>query len=585
MKQKQEALQSITIKAALRTRGEASVIVYEKGTDNVLATVPFEKSDYEGIVRSAVIEGFDPAQIEYNFLVGDEILQDEKAQLIRGRKPFGKRPAPAGEALRCGFAAADFDWGDDAPLRLPYADTVSYYLHVRGYTKHPRSGVVNKGTFSGIIEKIPHIKSLGVNQIILMPAYEFEETNEKDSRINYWGYTKSWYFAPKAGYAAGDEPDVEFKTMIRSLHKEGIEVIMEFAFPDSSAMSFMEECLSWWVREYHVDGFLLTVCSAFSRMLAASPLLADVKLMTGYFDTDILPAPAKGFPKVLADMNDGFKTDCRRLLKGDEDTLGAFAQRMRQNYKEKACINYIAGHDGFTLMDLVSYERKYNEDNGEHGRDGAAVEYSWNCGAEGPSRKGAVKKLRMRQMKNAMAMVFLAQGTPMLLAGDEFGNSQKGNNNPWCQDNEISWIDWGREQTNRELTDFIRLLAEIRKKHPVLHLDRPLTGQDTASCGFPDFSCHSSRAWVGAFEYQNRHIGLMYCLCGDEEDYIYAAFNLHWDPQSFALPYLPDGVSWQVQADTSGTLDLNENPERELTLPGRSVAILAGERKGSSSEN
>ena len=604
MRQKDGEQKSITVKAAFRTEEDAYLVLYERGKERVVKEVPFVKSNYDGILRTACAAGIDPAAVEYNFRIGDKIVQDEKAKLIRGREHFGKESAHRSR-IRCAFLTEDFDWGEDAPLRIPYEDAAAYYLHVRGYTMHPRSGVKNKGTFLGLTEKIPYLTDLGINQVILMPSYEFDEIvrrqavgsgqavgqpsslqgdtgsaakEEEKPKINYWGYAPSFYFAPKAGFAATEKPDIECKTMVKALHSAGMEVIMEFAFPDTLSVSFMEECLSWWVNEYHIDGFLLLAGEEYVRMLAASERLATVKLMSAYFDAArVYPKGRMLSGKVLAEVNDGFKWDCRRLLKGDENMLSAFVERQRKNDPDKAIVNYIAGHDGFTLMDLVSYERKHNEENGEQGRDGGACEYSWNCGMEGPSRKASIRALRLRQMKNAMAMVLLAQGTPMILAGDEFGNSQNGNNNPWCQDNETSWVDWSRAKAGEELRAFIRTLLDIRKAHPVLHKKTPLTGSDTTSCGYPDFSCHSSHAWYGEFEYQSRHIGLMYCDAGAEKkDFVYIAWNLHWEPQSFALPYLPDGMSWQVAADTSGEIDPASFPEREIKLEGRSVLVLTG---------
>ena len=590
----------ITFRLATEGSEEVSVLLYKKGSQEVIREVPLEEHPFDGSVRSTHVM-LDPAHTEYNFRAGGRVMQDPAARLIRGRDTFGDLSDREEHQVRCGFVTEDFPWEGDVPLRLPYEDVISYCLHVRGFTMGRQSGVRHKGTFRGLQEKIPYLNELGINQIILMPAYDFNEVMVRpvagqnmapagaadapaaDKKLNYWGYTDGFFYAPKAGYSASRSPDLEFKEMVKALHRAGIELIMEFAFPDRKDICFMTDCLSWWIREYHVDGFFLLVRKETACMLAGCPQLKGVKLITGYYPArEVYPDGRKSRLRLLGSCNDGFKESCRRLLKGDEDRLGDFVNRMRQNEEDTACINYITNHDGFTLMDLVSYDKKHNEENGEQGRDGAACEYSWNCGVEGPSRKSTVQALRMRQMKNAFAMLLLAQGTPMLLAGDEFCNTQGGNNNPWCIDSPVTWLDWNKSKSACEMTEYVKKLIAFRKAHGILHPAAPLKGSDQTSCGYPDFSCHSGRAWYGGFEYQNRHIGMMFCSQSKEkEDFVYTAFNLHWDSQTFALPYLPDGMEWEIAFDTdggAGEYDSGEAAVREFTLPGRSVRVLTGVR-------
>ncbi len=605
--------------AAFDTGEEACVVLLKKGTDEVLGEIPFRETPYCGTVREAVAEGVRADRTEYVYKVGGRVMIDPEAKLILGRKPFGDRSERSACQVRCGFPKQDFDWGEaEHALRLPYEDTVAYYLHVRGFTMNKNSKVRHRGTFRGLEEKIPYLKDLGINQVVLMPAYEFEEIQRAPEpqgakgapagaaaqtaagaasqmtegtavqtsagagaptgKLNYWGYTESWYFAPKAGYCAGREPDVEFKTMVRAMHEAGIEVVMEFAFPDHVPADRSLRALIWWVREYHVDGFLLLCRDQIALMAASCPALRYTKLLHGYFD------PARIYPKGrkipfrnLANCNDGFKIDCRRLLKGDENQLPSFVSRVRQNGQDVACVNYLCGHDGFTLMDLVSYEKKYNEENGEQNRDGAETEFSWNCGAEGPTKKRLINLLRMRQMRNAFAMLLLSQGTPMLLAGDEMGNSQNGNNNPYCIDSEVTWVDWNTGKCAQQLQAYVKDLIALRKEHKIFHSSQPC-GQ--TQIGYPEFSCHSEKAWYGDFEYQNRHVGMMYSARREGTDeFLYVGWNFHWDEKTLALPYLPDGMCWKSILDTAGEEQAKEGPQkyvREFTLPGRSVCVLAG---------
>ncbi|MDO5344909.1 MAG: hypothetical protein Q4E91_04100 [Lachnospiraceae bacterium] len=591
----------ITFSAAAPSKEPVSLILYRKGTEEIAEEIPFPDSGYSGVVRT-LKAAIAPDKYEYNFRIGQKVVVDPAARLVTGSPVFGDRAHRGEHQRRAGFVKKGFDWKEDQKaLRIPYEDGILYHLHVRGFTKQKNSRVRHKGTFLGLQEKLPYLKELGVNQVLLMPAYEFDEImrepgcgtslmeveNQKGGRINYWGYVPGFYFAPKQSYCATKQPDVEFKTMVRTFHENGIEVLMEFAFPDPLNMNMVSDCLTWWVQEYHVDGFSLLMNQEAANQLAGNPVLRKTKLLSGYFPSDRIYPSGRGHDfRNLAECNEGFKITARKLLKGDENQLSGFVDRVRYNPKDSGVVNYITGHDGFTLMDLVSYDKKHNESNGEQGRDGAACEYSWNCGAEGPTKKRMINRLRLRQMKNAFAMLLLSQGTPMLLAGDEFGNSQQGNNNPYCHDSELTWVDWSKEKSGRELTDFVKKLIAFRREHRILHMERPLLGADTLSCGYPDFSCHGSRAWYGAFEYQNRHVGLMYCgMYAGTREFVYAAYNFHWDPQTLALPNLPEGMAWSLRLDTA---DTKGDPEtegnglkliqgREMEVPGRSVRVLVSE--------
>ncbi|MDD3795607.1 MAG: alpha-amylase family glycosyl hydrolase, partial [Lachnospiraceae bacterium] len=585
-----------------------SLILYQKGKKEIDQEIPFPESAYTGAVRTMKVQGLCPDELEYNFRIGEKVTVDPCARLVNGRRSFADVNPREEHQIRGAFLNGAFDWEGEQPLMLSYEEVITYQLHVRGFTKHRNSKVRHKGTFRGIQEKIPYLKELGINQIILMPAYEFDELarpepmgnqgeayeDPENIRLNYWGYTRGGYYAPKLSYSASDTPDLEMKEMVHSLHKNGIEVVMEFCFPSDVSAGMAADCLRWWVQEYHIDGFSLMMDQNEANMLARDPYLMKTKLISGYFPADSLyPKGQRPAFRNLAECNDGFKVDARRLLKGDEDQLTGFVERTKKNPKWSGVINYITGHDGFTLMDLVSYDQKHNEANGEQNRDGAIYNYSWNCGIEGPTKKRNISRLRIRQMKNAFAMLLLAQGTPMILAGDEFGNSQKGNNNPYCHDSELTWVDWNKEKVNWELLDFVKQLIAYRKNHEMLHFSKELAGADTLSCGYPDFSCHGSRAWYGAFEHVNRHVGLMYCgMYAGEESFIYVAYNLFWDSRQMALPYLPEGMEWYVVLDTSEEAEQSvkecrlleaEMPDKELVkffeIPERSVRVLETRKK------
>ena len=338
-------------------------------------------------------------------------------------------------------------------MRIPYHEMILYRLHVRGFTMHSSSKVKHPGTFLGIKEKIPYLKKLGINAVELMPCYEFDEiikdqninpfsryrsaTLKKELeqfldpdlkvKLNYWGYqAKSYYFAPKHAYAYKDSVK-EMKQLIESLHKHGIDVILEMNFTQEVSQSLILDCLRYWVTQYGVDGFHLNDNVVSMDLIAHDPLLTDIKLLTHNVRTENRENQVTTRNQAI--YNEDYQNTVRRYLKGDEGQVSAFAAAFKSNPIKCAKINYITNTNGFTLADLYSYDIKHNEDNGEDNRDGTEFNYSWNCGVEGKSRRKKVMTLRHKQTRNALVTLFLSQGTPLLLAGDEFGNSQNGNNN------------------------------------------------------------------------------------------------------------------------------------------------------------
>lgn len=576
---------------------EASLLLYKKGSKEVIQEIPFPATNTIGDIVCVKAEKIASARYEYNFCIDGKVTLDPYAKVLVGTGKFGEEH-PEGHEVRCAMISGNYDWEDDRKPQIAYEDAVMYSFHVRGFTKQRYSGVRHKGTFLGITEKAEYFKEFGINQIKLMPAYEFTEMEsvktharyrkeeELPKRLNYWGYTKAFHFAPKRAYAATKDPVREFKDMVKTMHRLGIEVLMEFYFPEGCSPRYITECLQYWVQEYHVDGFHVRGVQGICNLMATDPLFADTKLLNIYFPVEEIYGK-KNLPKkrMVAECNDGFMIDVRRFLKGDEESLKAFAERMRRNPKGSGLINYIASHDGFTLCDLVSYEERHNEDNGEQNRDGRVQNYSWNCGEEGKSRKKKILELRNRQMKNAWCMLLLSAGTPMILAGDEFCNSQLGNNNPYCLDNEISWLDWkGYKSGNSEMFRFVKDLIAFRKKHKILHMGQELSMTDSLSCGFPGISYHSSSAWYGELDGQNRKIGVMYCgKYADEDELIYIAYNMHWMEHTFALPALPGGYRWNVALDTSeGILEEDKwrllPDSRQVQVSSRTVIVLIGRK-------
>ncbi len=452
-----------------------------------------------------------------------------------------------------------FDWQGDRHLRRGLADTVIYEMHVRGFTQSPSSGVAHPGTYLGVIEKIPYLKSLGVTAVELMPVHEFPTeapTGESSGRDNYWGYDPMAFFAPHRGYAAGSEPGCqvrEFKEMVRALHAAGIEVILDVVFNHTAegnqlgpTFSFkgLENrvyymlgdggayyrnytgcgntingnhpivreliflCLRHWVHNYHVDGFRFDLASVLSRdrngdivpnppiveLITEDPMLADTKIIAEAWDAAGAYQVGSFASLRWAEWNGRYRDDVRRYWRGDYAQTGHLATRLagssdlygddgRQPYHS---INFVTSHDGFTLNDLVSYREKHNEANGEGNRDGDDNNFSDNYGVEGPTKRPEVEELRARQIRNMLATLFLSQGVPMLLSGDECRRTQQGNNNAYCQDNAISWFDWNMVERNEDLVRFVQGLVRFRLDNPTLRRRSFLVGGTSDGGPLPD---------------------------------------------------------------------------------------------------
>ena len=564
--------------------------------------IPFPEEGKTGHVWSMTLNGaFD--DLYYAFEADGKRFSDPYGRSFAGRERWG-RLSHAKRLLLSPVAEPEFDWQGDRPLHIPYEDCIVYRAHVRGLTKHASSGTEHRGTFRGVVDKIPYFKELGITTLELLPPVEFQEVmmpenvegnpygmSEPTGRLNYWGYAKAGMFAPKASYAdPGTNPVTEFKYMVRELHKAGLEVVPELYFSGKEVPEFVLETVRFWVREYHVDGIHLTGYAP-TVLLAKDPYLADTKLWALSWEAE---KPAAGEKKHLGEYNDGFLIDMRRALKGDEEQMSSLIYRNRRNPAETGVLNFMAGTNGFTMMDMVSYDQKHNEANGENNRDGSDYNYSWNCGAEGHVRKKKIQELRSRQLRNAMLLLFLSQGTPVLLAGDEFGNSQNGNNNAYCQDNETSWINWNLNKWDQELLEFVKHVIAFRKAHPVFHMKQEPRVMDYLACGHPDISYHGVNAWQPEFENFRRQIGILYCGAyakkpnGENDDFFFVIFNMHWEPHSFALPNLPKNLVWSLAFDTSDSAAggyYEEGQERQILnqknymVPSRSVLVFQGKKK------
>jgi isoamylase len=558
-----------------------------------------------------------------------------------------------------------FDWGSDRAPLTPYHETVIYEAHVKGMTQtHPGIPEELRGTYAGLAHPvvIDHLKALRVTAIELMPVHQFMH----DSRLldlglrNYWGYNTFGFFAPHNQYAANRTSSVaEFKSMVRSFHEAGIEVILDVVYNhtaegnhlgptinfrgiDNAAyyrlvdtdlrlykdytgtgnslnprhphvLQLIMDSLRYWVLEMHVDGFRFDLAatlarelhdvdrlSAFFDLVQQDPVISQVKLIAEPWDVGEGGYQVGNFPGLWTEWNGKYRDTVRDYWRGEPATLGEFASRLTGSSdlyevtgrRPSASINFVTAHDGFTLNDLVSYNDKHNIANGEDNRDGESHNRSWNCGVEGPTDDPEIMELRRRQMRNFWATLMLSQGTPMIAHGDEFGRTQNGNNNVYCQDSELSWMDWSLVDKNSNLLAFARKVSTLRKKHPVFRRRRffegePIrTGDEVRDIAWLN---PSSREMTHEDWGESIHKCVAVFLNGDAitapnargervvDDSFLLCFNAGEEPVEFVMPSDDYAQEWTVELDTNhpaGEADLVVNAEEKVSLPSRSLLVL-----------
>jgi glycogen operon protein len=514
-----------------------------------------------------------------------------------------------------------YDWEGDAPLKRPFAEAVIYELHVRGFTRHANSGVTceKRGTYAGLIEKIPYLKDLGVTVVELLPVFQFDPQSAPAGVVNYWGYQPVSFFAPHHAYSSQPNPLAvldEFRDMVKALHRAGIEVVLDVVFnhtaeggSDGPTFCFrglandfyytleadksryadytgtgntlnanrpivrrlIQDSLRYWVTEMHVDGFRFDLASILSRDetghplpnppvlwdIESDPAMAGIKLIAEAWDAAGLYQVGSFVGDAWQEWNGRFRDDVRRFVKGDRGTVSHIATRLLGSpdiygHKEREAehsINFVTCHDGFTMNDLVSYDRKHNEANGENNRDGSNDNLSWNCSVEGPSDDPAVEGLRERQIKNFFALLLLSTGTPMWPMGDEVRRTQHGNNNAYCHDSELNWFDWSLLERHAGMHRFVKVLSQYRQRRDVVTesatltlnqlLDRSKIDWHGVALNRPDWSEHSHSL---AFTIESLRARFLF----------HGMLNAYWEPLSFELPLArSNGRRWRRCIDTA----------------------------------
>jgi glycogen operon protein len=542
-----------------------------------------------------------------------------------------------------------YDWEGDAPLQHSFATTVIYEMHVAGFTRHPSSGITAelRGTYAGMIEKIPYLQDLGITAVELLPVFQFDHQDCPSGLVNYWGYSPVSFFAPHAGYSSRKDvlgPVDEFRDLVKALHRAGIEVILDVVYnhtaegnADGPTLCFkglaneiyytldqdraqyanysgtgntlnanqpvvrrmIIDSLRYWVAEMHVDGFRFDLASVLARDetgrplenppvlwdIESDPVLAGTKLIAEAWDAAGLYQVGTFIGDSWKEWNGQFRDDIRGFVKADTGTVRTLAQRVlgspdiygHQEREPEQSINFVTCHDGFTLNDLVSYNKKHNEANGERNRDGSDHNLSWNCGVEGASENADVERLRQRQIKNFLVTLLMPVGVPMLQMGDEIRRSQLGNNNAYCQDNETSWLDWSLLDRHRDLFRFVRTLISHRLRWLEaggfasfeLSLNELLRTAEIewhgVRLGSPDWTddSHSIALTLRSGR------GLLPC-------WLHVIFNSYWEALDFDLPAVPKTAvfGWQRWIDTSlDSPDDITNPPTAPLVPGTQYRV------------
>ncbi len=555
---------------------------------------------------------------------GEKLLLDPYARAIAvppgyDREAATRRGDNAGVAMKSVVAdLSRFDWEGDQRLRHPFSRTAIYELHVRGFTRHPSSGVAEprRGTYAGLVEKIPYLKSLGVTAVELLPVFQYDPQDAPPGRRNAWGYSPVSFFALHTAYAAAGEPLAaldEFREMVKALHRAGLEVILDVVYNhtaesdergptlgfrglDNRAYYLLEQdwsryanytgcgntlkahhpvvrrlildSLRHWVSEMHVDGFRFDLASVLARdeaghpqssppivwEIESDPLLCGTKLIAEAWDAAGLYQVGQWVGDSWKEWNGRFRDDVRGFVRGEPGMVGRLANRIfaspdlyaGDQLEPEQSVNFVTCHDGFTLNDLVSYDRKANLANGEENRDGADDNRSWNCGVEGPSDDPAVEALRSRQVRNLLALTLLSSGVPMITMGDEARRTQLGNNNAWCHDGPLTWLDWDLVERQAGLRSFVRRLLDLRFAFD----------PTAASDGVPlrEFLTRARIEWHGVrldapdWGPESRSLAVCFTARG-RSGRIYMAFNAFWEPLEFELPTAPR--SWRRLVDTA----------------------------------
>lgn len=634
---------NFAIAANTQRKLKLNIFEFSNSTLNPIAEIQFDpNTNRTGKVWHTYVEGLKPNMLySYQNQKGNHLLDPYAKEVFVAKKWGGTEPY-----IPCGviISRMNFDWENDASPKIPLKDLIIYEMHVRGFTIDESAHTAHPGSYLGLIEKIPYLKELGVNAIELLPVHEFNELDttfvgKEKGLLNFWGYQPLNFFSPMSRYASEYQPGTptrEFKTMVKELHRNGIEVILDVVFNHtgegdgngpiysyrglySKAYYMFDEennylnfsgcgntfnanhpvsieliihTLRYWVSEMHIDGFRFDLASALTRgkkgdplehpplidAINSDPILSTVKLIAEPWDCGGLYHVGR-FPSnngVWAEWNGQYRDAIRNFIKGT-GYKGEFTERIcgsqdlyGYNRKPFDSINFITSHDGFTLHDLVSYNTKYNEANGENNHDGTDEHISWNCGVEGETKNAKIIELRLRQKRNFFLALFISQGVPLFPMGDEYGHTKLGNNNTWCQDS-LNWFQWDQLHANHPFYEYVRFLIQFRHQHPLLRRGEFFSDADIVWHGFTP----NNPSWGDGVPF------IAFSLVDhDRHEDLYIVFNADHLKHQLIIPKPPEGKQWHWIIHTGIDSGFYPEPkplqyEKTILLPYSSILLKA----------
>ena len=587
------------------TRESTYLHLYDIHTKKRIERIEIPQSYCKGRLCSVSLECDQPYDILYHYEIHGKKFTDPYATGIVGREKWNDTSrAHHSYKVYSSITKKNFNWRGDRSPRIQDQDLVMYRLNLRGFTMGDKAlPEEKKGNYRGFMQRLERLRGLGVNLLEFQPLYEFEEILHKivgqtianglhrenkdlPYGVNLWGYSKGSYFAPKASYFGGTDPQVHMKEMIRAIHSKGMEIIMELWFSPDTSHNLILDSLKFWHEEYHVDGFRLIGQDLPLKRIAEEAVLADVRIFCDYFPEDILSRENKTFRHLYL-QNDAFLYPLRKLQNHKDGSIIEFANMMKRQNSSYGFVNFAASSDGFTLADVYSYSEKHNYENGEENRDGQNYNFSHNYGVEGETNSRNVMNERLLHIRSALAAVVLSQGIPMIQAGDTFGNTQFGNNNSYCQDNETGWVLLSRKRVYRDLNRYVAKLLAFRKEHPILRLQDPMQMADYRHISYPDLSYHGREPWTVWLSDDRKSIGMLYCGAYGEPgrkdaDDVMVLYNFYFEDETFQLPKARKGRGWYYITSTQNA-DWNDEGEllsdqSSMNVHGGAVTILLGKK-------
>ncbi|MCR4933361.1 MAG: hypothetical protein K6A29_04120 [Lachnospiraceae bacterium] len=573
----------------------ASICFYDKVTKKPVYNLDLEEDMFIGDLLCINVSGLDFDLLSYRYQADDKEFIDpySVAVDVEGNFSLFQKDKPY----------KDFE--NDKNPRISYEDSYFYLTSVKGSTMLDNKISGKKGTFKALEGKLGYYKKLGITALILMPVYEVlkskindessieaqvlsfkEDKNKVSLKKNYWGFGRGCHFALKNEYVSSGYPSYEFKHFVKAYHDAGLEVLLIMQYENASK-EYILDSLKYYVTEFHIDGFRLIGFDIPMDDILSDPMLKKTKIIYDNYDFNSYNDKSALKYKTLASSSNLFMNNARKFLKGDEDMVSYLSYAVRENSRYYSPLRFLTDFSGFSLIDLVSFNVKHNEENGEDNSDGTDYNYSWNCGIEGDTKKKSVALLRKQQVRNAYLLMMLTQGAPLIKGGDEVLNTQFGNNNPYCQDNETGWIKYRKNKTALDFYNFTKNLIAFRKRHSILHQPKELMLFDYMSCKYPDVSFHGREAFKMDQTPFSRAFGVLYYgdyakqYKVDKEESVYIVYNMYWEDCEFALPELKAKKHWRLLYSSDFSTDESFKEDKALIIKSdkyiakkRSISIL-----------